>query len=113
MRTIFALAASAIAFTATPALAISPNATDFEIEIDHEDIDLSTEQGVALLDERVRTIIRRECANGGRDSTSVRLKRACRASARAAAEDQIRFAVSEARITAVRLASKKPVAPEA
>ena len=114
MRTVLAFAAPVLALTATaPALAFGPNATDFDIEVDHSDVDLSTQKGITVLDERVKTIIRRECANGGRDTDSRRLERACRESAFAAAEDHVLLAIENARTNAVRLASTKPVAPEA
>ncbi|QFT77848.1 UrcA family protein [Erythrobacter sp. THAF29] len=113
MRIALALIASTFAFAATPSLAAGPNATDFDENVKYADIDLTTEKGVSLLDERVKTIIRRKCANGGRDSASIRLERACRKSAFAAAETQVRVAVSNARANQVRLASKEPVAPEA
>ena len=110
MRIKLSLIAPAIALIAAPALASGPNATEFDKTVEHGDLDLTTKNGVALLDERVKTIIRRQCANGGRDSDSIRLERQCRASAYAAAESEVRFAISTARQNAVRLASRKPVA---
>ena len=113
MRFATALIASSLAIVAAPAAAGGMIANEFDADVAHEDLDLTTEKGVALLDERVKTIIRRSCANGGRDSASIRLERECRASAFAAAESQVRLAISQAHARKVRLASNTPVAPEA
>ncbi len=107
-----ALAATAIA--AAPASANGPvNATDFAKQVQHDDVDLTTQEGIALLDDRMQIVIRRMCANGGRDGASIRLERECRSSAAASAEQQVRLAIATAKSDKVRLASAKPVAPEA
>lgn len=97
--------ASALGFAITPALAIGDNTTDFMAQIEHEDLDLTTKQGVAVLDARVKTIIRKNCANGGRDSASIRAERECRAGAFAKAERQVRFAIAEANAGRARYAA--------
>ena len=103
------LAAAAFALVAvTPAMANPVNATDFETAIAHDDLDLTTREGVARLDERVRTKARQMCRNGGRDSASLRLERECQAGALAAAAPAIRVAVANARIDRVRLADNTP-----
>ncbi|WP_298466377.1 UrcA family protein [uncultured Erythrobacter sp.] len=112
MRFVAALIAPAIALAAVPAAASGINANDFSAEVEIDGVDLTTQKGVALLDERLKTIIRQKCANGGRDTQSLRLERACRASARAAVKDQVRFAILEAKATKVRLAQGTPVSPQ-
>ena len=102
---ILAAAATAAALMAAPAFASPVNQTDFSANVQHDDLDLGTERGVARLDDRLRSTIRRACANGGRDSASIRLERQCRESALASAERQVRFAVNEARRDDIRLAS--------
>ncbi len=112
MRFVAALIAPAIALAAVPAAASGINANDFSAEVDVEDVDLTTQEGVALLDERLKTIIRQKCANGGRDMQSRRLERECRASAHASTQNQVRVAIREAHATEVRLAQGTPVAPQ-
>ncbi len=79
-------------------------ATQFNVEVPHEDLDLTTEKGVARLEERIRTRIRQGCANGGRDSASVKLERKCRASTLAQTEPKLRFAIRSAHLSKERLA---------
>ena len=110
MRTFIAIAA---ALAASPAIASAPNATEFELNVQHEDLDLSTQKGVSVLDARIQTLIKRQCANGGRDSASIRLERQCRESALASAESQVRVAAAQAKADKVRLASTEQVAPGA
>ena len=107
--------AVAIALMAAPASvqAAPANATEFEANVAHDDLDLATREGVARLDERVRTKARQMCANGGRDSASLRLERECRDSALAAAAPEIRVAIANARADRVRLAENTPASPAA
>ncbi|MEL6529027.1 MAG: UrcA family protein [Pseudomonadota bacterium] len=112
MRFVIATLAASLAIASAPAAASGINATEFSAEVEHKDVDLTTNKGVALLDERLKTIIRQKCANGGRDMQSLRLERQCRASAFASVEKQVRFAVLEAKARKVRLAQGKPVAPQ-
>ncbi|MFU7528863.1 UrcA family protein [Qipengyuania sp. ASV99] len=100
----FALAAALITVP-TVVLASPINSTEFEATVPHEDLNLSTQQGVSRLDERVRTRIRQLCRNGGRDSASIRLERECRAGAFAAAERQVRFAIAKANADRARFAA--------
>ena len=102
----FALILAPAALALTPAVAAASPAAgnDFSAEVETGDIDLTTEAGVARLDERVRTRIRQQCANGGRDSASLRLERQCRATALAAAEPQVSFAIAAANADRRRLA---------
>lgn len=113
MRIALVLAAPAFALVAAPAVAAGPNATEFESQVEHDDLDLTSKKGVTVLDSRVKTIIRRNCANGGRDSASRQLERQCRESAFAAAQPEVRTAIAKAEANKVRFASTKPVAPEA
>ncbi|MDJ0641951.1 MAG: UrcA family protein [Erythrobacter sp.] len=112
MRFALALITPILAIAASPAAANGMNATEFSAEVDHRDVDLTTREGVALLDERLKTIIRQNCANGGRDTQSRRLERQCRESALASTGKQVRFAVLEAKARKVRLAQGQPVAPQ-
>lgn len=103
---ILAIAVSATALIATPAIASPANQTDFAATVEYDDLDLATREGVSRLDERIRTRIRQMCANGGRDSASLRLERECRATALASAEDETRVAIAnaEARAANIRFA---------
>ncbi|QUL38753.1 UrcA family protein [Erythrobacter sp. JK5] len=112
MRFIAATFATSLALIAAPAAASGMNATEFTAEVQHKDVDLTSRDGVALLDERLKTTIRQQCANGGRDLQSIRLERECRQSALASVERQVRFAVAEAKANKVRLAQGTPVAPQ-
>lgn len=107
MKKTFAIAAAAATILTVPAAAnASPvNSTEFEQVIETGDLDLSTQRGVAVLDSRIRTEIRRACANGGRDSASVRLERACRESAFAQAQTEVRLAIAEATANRPRFAN--------
>lgn len=112
MRINSILAAAMIAI-ALPAAASANTAPTFTKQVSLDDLDLTTTAGVALLDQRVKTLIRRECASGGRDRESLRAEEACRAAAYANAENAIRFAVAKANADKVRLAADTPAAPEA
>ena len=81
------------------------NATAFEAPVTHDDLDLTTSDGVSRLDDRVRTRVRQMCANGGRDGASIRLEGECRQSALAATAPAMRYAVAAARLQQVRLAA--------
>lgn len=89
---------------ATAAYASPVNTTEFEASVAHDDLDLTTRDGVTRLDERVRTKVRQMCANGGRDGASQRLERECRDSALAATAPAVRLAIANARLDRVRLA---------
>lgn len=109
--------ALAAALILTPAVAhASPaNSTEFEAPVAHDDLDLTTSEGVSRLDERVRTRVRQMCQNGGRDGTSVRLERECRVSALAATAPAVRLAIANARSETVRFAERSatPASPAA
>ena len=106
MRITLALIAAPVALALTPAIAAASPVADnaFSAEVSTDDIDLTTEDGVSRLDDRIRSRIRQECATGGRDSASLRLERQCRDTALAAAETQVRFAVAAANADRRRLA---------
>lgn len=111
MRSFALVAAATVAITAAaPALAAPANSTEFNATVEHDDLDLTTQRGIARLDERVRTTVRRACANGGRDSASIRLERECRNGALAAAETQVRLAIVEANADRPRFASNSTAA---
>jgi UrcA family protein len=107
--------AVAIAVMAIPASAHAApaNATGFDAAIAHDDLDLTTREGVARLDDRVRTKVRQMCVNGGRDSASVRLERECRETALAATAPAIRVAIANARMERLRFAENTPASPAA
>lgn len=102
--------ALAAAMLLTPAVAhASPvNAIELEATVAHDDLDLTTSDGVSRLDERIRTRVRQMCQNGGRDSASVRLERECRAGALAATASAVRVAIANARIENLRFAERAP-----
>jgi UrcA family protein len=102
--------ALAAALILAPAVAhASPaNTTEFDASVAHDDLDLTTNEGVSRLDERVRTWVRQMCQNGGRDSASVRLERDCRVSALAATAPQVRVAIANARAESIRFAERAP-----
>lgn len=107
MRTFSLIALTAIAAIATPAVASQGpvNSTEFAASVDHDDLDLTTQDGVSRLDDRVRTRINQLCRNGGRDSASIRLERQCRESALEAATPDVRFAIAQANAERVRFAT--------
>ncbi len=105
-KTILTITAAATAIAAPAIAHASPvNETEFNETVEHDNLDLTTQRGIARLDDRVRTEIRRACANGGRDGASVRLERECRATAFASAKSEIRLAVAEANADRVRFAN--------
>lgn len=109
------LSFAAVAQLTAPAVAYaSPqNATEFEAPVAHADLNLVTAEGVSRLDVRVRTKVRQMCANGGRDSASVRLERDCRETAFAAAAPAIRVAIANARLERARFAANTAASPAA
>lgn len=113
LRLPFAIALAALTLTPAVAHASPVNATDFDASVPHDDLDLTTRDGISRLDERVRTKVRQMCANGGRDSASVRLERECRDSALAATAPAIRVAIVNARLDRVRLALTEAASPAA
>ena len=112
MRNVFLTAATAAALVITPAAAsASPvNTTEFSEIVVHDDLDLTTGEGVARLDERVRTSVRQLCRTGSRDSASLRLERECQIGALAQAQSEVRLAVAEANANRPRLAATTPTA---
>ncbi|MFL0356653.1 UrcA family protein [Erythrobacter sp. GH1-10] len=112
MRIALATFAASLALVAAPAAASGIDAKDFTAEVKHNDVDLTTQDGVALLDDRLKTKIRQQCTNGGRDFESIRLERQCRTTALASVQKQVRFAIAKARANKVRLAQVTPVAPQ-
>lgn len=105
--------AATLMLAPTAAFASPVNATGFEAPVAHDDLDLTTSDGVSRLDERVRTKVRQMCANGGRDGASVRLERECRESALAATAPAVRVAIANARLERVRFAQNTPASPAA
>lgn len=98
------LAGVAALSVSAPAMADPVRDKSFSVDVAHGDLDRATRDGVARLDERLRTHIRRMCANGGRDQASIQLERACRTSAIASAKPALRLAVAQARANAVHFA---------
>ncbi len=99
-----AIAVAALTLTPAAAHASPVNVTEFDASVAHDDLDLTTHDGISRLDERVRTKIRQMCTNGGRDSGSLRLERECRQTALAATAPAVRVAIVNARLERVRLA---------
>lgn len=105
----YAIAAAAtLLITPTAAFAAPANVTEFEAKVAHDDLDLTTTEGIARLDQRVRTRVRQMCQNGGRDSASVRLERKCRVGTLAATAPAVRVAIANARIESLRFAQRAP-----
>jgi len=94
--TAFALAAIAIAAPATAA-------SDRSVTIDTSDLDLSSAEGRATLDQRVGTAAKRVCDNGWRDAEARKFAKQCEAEVRASIAPQLRTAMASDR--AERLAS--------
>lgn len=113
LRLPLAIALAATILTPAVAHASPVNATGFDARVAHDDLDLTTREGIARLDERVRTKVRQMCTNGGRDSASARLERECRESALAATAPAIRVAIVNARLDRVRLAQAQTASPAA
>jgi UrcA family protein len=101
------IASAALLAAATPTLATPVEERPFTVEVEHDDLDLATRNGVARLDDRLRSHIRRLCANGGRDRASIELERECRAGALASAQPEKRIAIARAEERAVRLADAR------
>jgi len=106
-------AAAALLLAPAAAHASPVNTTEFEALVAHDDLDLTTHEGVSRIDERVRTRVRQLCNNGGRDSASLRLERECRVGALAATAPAIRMAIVNARLDRVRLAQTETASPTA
>lgn len=102
--------ALAAALILAPAVAhASPaNMTEFNTIVAHGDLDLTTNEGVARLDERVRTRVRQMCQTGGRDLAAYLLERDCRISALAATAPAVRVAIANARAERLRFAERAP-----
>lgn len=105
--------AMALAASLAPAAAHAApaDAPGFSARIAHEDLDLTTREGVTRLDERVRSKVRQLCATGGRDSASLKLERECRETALAAAAPAIRVAIAKARADQARFAANTAGSP--
>ena len=59
MKTILTLAAAAVAFAASPALAQDPGPS--RLTVSYADLDLSTARGAATLDRRIRNAVQTAC----------------------------------------------------
>jgi UrcA family protein len=97
-----------VAATAAPV-----NETRFAEDVSHDDLDLTSPEDAARLEQRVRIRVRQLCQNGGRDSVSLRLERECRVSAMADAGHKVRVAIANAKVERVRLAKIDPASPAA
>lgn len=110
-------AAAALLLTAALApVAASAETGDmitFRSTVEHSDLDLTTDAGVARLDDRVRSRIRKMCEFGGRDLTSLKMERECRDRALASTAPAIRMAISNAKLDRVQLADGKASSPAA
>lgn len=106
MRKTIIIAATA-ALVAVPSItSASPvNSVEFAETVEHDDLDLTTNEGASRLDERVRTRVRQMCRMGGRDSATLRLESECRESALAATMPHVRLAIAEANADRRRLAA--------
>jgi UrcA family protein len=106
--------ALAAALMLTPAVApsvayASPvNADKFEATVAHDDLDLTTSEGVSRLEKRVRARVRQVCETRGRDVASYLLERECRVTALAATAPAVRGAIAQARAESLRFAERAP-----
>jgi|GEM_PF-3520488 len=102
----YAAALSATLLALAPAaVGAAPNdPAPFSETVAHDDLDLTTPRGIALLEARIDTRVNRLCATGGRDFASLRLERECRRAALTRAEGQVRLTIAEANADRVRLA---------
>ena len=110
MRNVLFLAAPALALIATPAIAAETATSDsnvesFAVEVEHNDIDLTTQSGVALLETRIKRAIRSECDTGRRDARSIAQENACRETALASTMPQVELAIAAATAERARLAA--------
>jgi UrcA family protein len=112
-RAAFAAIAALPFCAVAPAAAIAApvNATVFEAPVAKHDLDLTTREGIARLDDRVRTRVRQMCSNGALDSVSLRLERECRTSALASTAPAIRVAIATAARDQLRLAQRTSSSP--
>lgn len=101
-----------IALFAAPLHAQTGDAGVPSVTVDASDLDLATPEGAARLDTRMKTRINRMCAVADRSLSARKLERACRETALAQAEPKMRFAVQQARLNSVRLASEQAPATE-
>jgi len=101
------IAAALLPFAAPALAAGTANQTHFHETVAHDDLDLTTQEGVARLKARIETRVRMACRNGGRDGTSLRLERECREAALDRAGRQVRLVVAEANADSVRLAETR------
>ena len=113
MRIKLAIAALATAIIAAPAQANDATSNGFSIQVPHADLDLTTQEGVSRLDDRVQTRIRQMCRTGSRDQVALKNERACRENARNQAAQSVRLAVAEANADKKRLALLIKGAPNA
>lgn len=88
----------------TQAKAAPAQSTAFEVTVEYDDLDLTSERGVALLAARIEARVNQRCATGGRDGASLRLERRCREAALASTEEQVLLAVAKANADGIRLA---------
>ena len=108
MKTILTLAAAAIAFSAAPASAQNA-AGSSPLAVSYADLDLSTAQGVARLDRRIRTAVETACgpiSNADPHGTNLVLQ--CRAETLAIARAQRDTAIAATSLSSpIRLASRR------
>lgn len=102
LKTIAMLAAAA-AFTATPAMADNRTGEAPIASIEVTDLDLNSQSGRDTLDRRVNQAVRSLCSTNDRSATTQRRATECRIAARASAQPQVRFAILEAKGTALAL----------
>jgi UrcA family protein len=103
---IFTVAAALCAIATPVVAAAETDEGSFVGRVEIADLDLTTEAGVAKLDQRIRTVIRRECASGGRGLNARRIEQACSAEAYASAKPQIRFVIAKANAERPQVASR-------
>lgn len=113
LRLTFAAALACGLMLPVAATAAPMNETRFVEDVSHDDLDLTSPEDAARLDERVRNRVRQLCQNGGRDSVSLRLERECRVSAMADAGHKVRVAIANAKVDRVRLAKNDTSSPAA
>jgi UrcA family protein len=108
MKTILTLAAAAVAFSASPALA-QDAAGSGQLVISSADLDLSTARGVARLDRRIRTAVEIACGpTSDADLHGKNVVRQCRADTLALARAQRDTAIAAASVASpIQLAAAR------
>lgn len=107
-----------IKILATAALLAAPVAANSaepvpSYTVEHADLDLTTEAGIARLDARIEYAAKAMCASGGRDLQSRRYEIECRADVIESSRQVVGLAVAKAKADKVRFAATTSSQPGA